>query len=239
MRFRRSPRPNIPLLVLTFLLGVSTAARVLADYDMADEQSLANGAQLYEVFCGDCHGIRAAIGYGQLYATDDPGAVDDEYDKLIEIVEQEETAQLIVVPEEEFEWPEWAERPDPNAEQPLDEKTELMNTLTAVIDDVHGIKGSATPQNSGSNSADSFGELLDEQPAEAGPPGGFEPLPGVTNLADPSSYFYGTSEEEVFESIAEGTGEAMPGFRTELGGDEAVMDVVNYIRSFWGEEWLY
>jgi mono/diheme cytochrome c family protein len=64
-------------------------------------------------------------------------------------------------------------------------------------------------------------------------------MPGATNLADPVSYFYGTSEEEMFESIAEGTGEAMPGFRTELGGDEAIMDVVNYIRSFWGEEWLY
>ena len=29
----------------------------------------------------------------------------------------------------------------------------------------------------------------------------------------------------------------MPGWRTELGSDEAIWDLVNYIRSLWGEEW--
>jgi mono/diheme cytochrome c family protein len=238
MRFRRATQSRLPVLVLAYSLGAVSAAPVLADYELVDEQSLTNGAQLYEVFCSDCHGSDAANRYDQLYAVDDAGG-DDEYQKLIEIVQQEESAQLIVVPEEEEAWPEWAELPDPDAEQEPDEKTEVMNTLSAVIDEVHGIRPAASPGNKGNGAANSSAGLLDEQPEDQGPRGGFEPIPGATNLADPSSYFYGTSEEEIFESIAEGTGEAMPGFRTELGSDEAIMDVVNYIRSFWGEEWLY
>lgn len=239
MRFRFAPQSRIILLLSILSLGALHAQRVFADYGLVDEQSLANGAQLYEVFCSDCHGSDVTNGYDQLYAPDDPGAVDDEYDKMIEIVQQEESAQLIVVPEEDDPWPEWAERPDPEAEAPPDEKTEVMNTLTALIDEAHGIKPSTTPGSAQKAGEDPAAELPFEPSVEEGPPGGFEPMPGATNLADPSSYFYGTSQEEMFDSIAEGTGEAMPGFRTELGGDEAILDVVNYIRSFWGEEWLY
>jgi mono/diheme cytochrome c family protein len=211
---------------------------VLADFGQADEQSLTNGAQLYDVFCSDCHGSDNANRYDQLYAQDESSGGDDEYQKLIEIVQQEESAQLIVVPEEEEPWPEWAERPDPNAEEEPDEKTEVINTLSAVIDEVHGIRPAA-PDNSGSSATDMSAGLPGDQAEAQAPRAIFEPMPGATNLADPSSYFYGTSEEDIFESTAEGTGEAMPGFRTELGSDDAIMDVVNYIRSFWGEEWLY
>ena len=43
----------------------------------------------------------------------------------------------------------------------------------------------------------------------------------------------------MFNSIANGTGESMPGWRIELGSDESIWDLVNYIRSFWSEDWLY
>ena len=67
---------------------------------------------------------------------------------------------------------------------------------------------------------------------------GFNPVAGATDLSKPQTFYYGTSEEEVFKSIANGTGAAMPGWRTELGSDEAIWDVVRYIRSFWSEDWL-
>jgi mono/diheme cytochrome c family protein len=236
MRFRRATPSTLPVVLLAYSLGAVASVPVLAD---VDEQSLNNGAQLYEVFCSDCHGSDAANRYDQLYSDDYTRGDDDEYQKLIEIVQQEESAQLIAVPDEEEPWPEWAEMPDPNAEKKPDERTEVMNTLSAVIDEAHGIRPATSPGNAGNSTSNSSSSLLDEQITEQDTRGGFEPMPGATNLADPSSYFYGTSEEEIFESIAEGTGEAMPGFRTELGGDEAVMDVVNYIRSFWTEEWLY
>ena len=140
MRYRRAA-PFIPILALS--LGVSGAAPAHADYGFVDEQSVTNGAQLYEVFCSDCHGSDPANRYDQLYAPDADGNAADEYEKMVEIVQQEESAQLIVVPEEDEPWPEWAERPDPEAEEEPDEKTELMNTLTALIDEAHGIKPSA------------------------------------------------------------------------------------------------
>lgn len=239
MRLRRLAVSRINLWVLALSLCVPNALRVHAALDPTDEHSLTNGAQLYDVFCSECHGSDVSNQYDQLYAPDEVDAV-DEYDRMIEMVQKEESAQLIVVPEEEDEWPEWAERPDPNAEKPLDEKTEVINTLTALIDEAHGIKPeSATRGNAAGQAGVPTGEPTEGQPELEGPAGGFEPVPGATNLADPASYFYGTSEDEIFDSIARGTGEAMPGFRTELGGDEAIWDVVNYIRSFWGEEWLY
>jgi len=235
MRNRPARQFRSYLEVFILALGVLLAGFVRAESDPSDERSVANGAQLYAVFCSDCHGSDTANRFDQLYAPDASDAADEEYQKLIDIVAQEESAQLIVVPQEDDPWPEWAERPDPNAEQAPDEKSEVMNTLAAVIDEAHGIK----PAGARSDAAATNDALPDEPPEAAGPSGGFEPVPGATNLADPASYLYGTSEDELFESIAEGTGEAMPGFLTELGGEEAVHDVVNYIRSFWGEDWLY
>jgi mono/diheme cytochrome c family protein len=74
---------------------------------------------------------------------------------------------------------------------------------------------------------------------EPGDAGSVNRQPGATDLANPQTFFYGTTEEEVFNSIAKGTGAAMPGWRTEMGSDEDVWDIVNYIRSFWSKAWLY
>ena len=87
--------------------------------------------------------------------------------------------------------------------------------------------------------------MIKETPAtpprldEPGGGGSFNRQAGATDLSDPQTFFYGTSEEEVFNSIAEGTGAAMPGWHTDMGSEEDIWDVVNYIRSFWDEAWLY
>jgi hypothetical protein len=125
------------------------------------------------------------------------------------------------VPEED--WPEWAESPAPVREP--DVREEVLGTVSKAIAQAHGLSPELETQGVS-------GDLVG-----SGDTDGFDPLPGATNLADPTAYFYGTSDEELFNSIANGTGAAMPGWRTELGSDEAIWDLVSYIRSLWGEEW--
>tara|TARA_R110002110_G_scaffold415765_3_gene655301 strand:- start:70709 stop:71089 length:381 start_codon:yes stop_codon:yes gene_type:complete len=53
----------------------------------------------------------------------------------------------------------------------------------------------------------------------------------ATDLTDPYAYYSGTSEQEIFNSIANGAGVAMPGWRMQLGSDEKVQDLVNFVQS--------
>jgi mono/diheme cytochrome c family protein len=215
MRHPRRVIPRLSTLVLLVCLGLPISGHVAAGPVLPDEQSLSNGARLYELYCSECH--------GQARAKSDAGGAGEfvDYTKLIDIAQankaQEESMNL------EEDWPEWAEEPDPNAESEPDVRTEVMDMVTAEIDKAHASQ--AEPE--------AYADSVESSP------GGFEPVAGVTNLADPQSYYYGTSEEEVFKSIAKGTGAAMPGWRDRLGSDEDIWDVVNYIRSFWGEEWSY
>jgi mono/diheme cytochrome c family protein len=181
---------------------------------------LGNGAGLYAVYCSDCHGNAPAA---RLNTQNESNAA-DEYAELMEIAQKKAEAEQTAIPEDE-EWPEWAERPDPNAEKKPDEREEIMNLVTAAIEKAHEINPEGELENAGGN-------------ADGIKYAGFKPQPGVTDLSRPQTFYYGTSAEEVFNSIADGTGAAMPGWRTELGSDEAIWDVVNYIRSFWSEEWL-
>jgi len=200
------------------LLG---SGRVVATPEFADEQALGNGANLYALYCSECHGEGTAERANEHDASND--AVD--YSELIAIAQGKTSPEGAEIPAED-EWPEWAERPDPNEETEPDKRAEVRNVVTAVIEQAYEIKPeSGELENPGGSS---------NQNKE----GGFEPMPGATDLSDPQAFFYGTSEEDVFSSIANGTGVAMPGWRTELGSDEAIWDLVNYIRSFWGEEWL-
>jgi mono/diheme cytochrome c family protein len=57
----------------------------------------------------------------------------------------------------------------------------------------------------------------------------------ATDLTDPEAYYSGSSEQEIFNSIANGAGVAMPAWRTQLGTDDAIWDVVNFILSLQGE----
>ena len=48
---------------------------------------------------------------------------------------------------------------------------------------------------------------------------------------------YGTTELELFRSIAEGTGVTMPGFIQAFDSEDTVWDLIRYLQSFWGEDW--
>jgi mono/diheme cytochrome c family protein len=200
-------------------MALLAAARVSAAADPEDLQSVTLGAQLYELYCSECHGTDSAQQYDAIYGSETP-EVSDEYAELIDIVRGVEAPEPYEVEED---WPEWAENPAPEREP--DVREEVLGTVSQAIVQAHGLSSDAETQDVWSDQVGS------------GDADGFEPLPGATNLADPAAYFYGTSEEDIFNSIANGTGAAMPGWRTELGSDEAIWDLVSYIRSLWGEEW--
>ncbi len=55
----------------------------------------------------------------------------------------------------------------------------------------------------------------------------------ATDLTDPKAYRSGTSEGEIFRSIRDGAGEAMPPFAEKVSKDEDLWHLVNYLRSLW------
>ena len=57
----------------------------------------------------------------------------------------------------------------------------------------------------------------------------------ATNLTDPKLWRSGTTEGEVFRSVREGAGEAMPPFKYQIKQDEDMWHLTNYIRSLWPE----
>ncbi len=57
----------------------------------------------------------------------------------------------------------------------------------------------------------------------------------ATDLTDPEAYYSGSSEQDIFNSIADGAGVAMPAWRSQLGSDDAIWDLVNFIRGLQGE----
>lgn len=209
------------MIVLTLCLGLLATARVFAAADPADMQSVTLGAQLYELYCSDCHGSDTAQHNDALYYSD-TAVVSEEYAELIAIVRGVNVPEPYQVEED---WPEWAENPAPVREPDL--RDEVLGTVSRAISEAHGLSPQGQTQGIGGDQVGS------------GDTNRIDPLPGATNLADPTAYAYGTSEEDLFNSIADGTGAAMPGWRAELGSDEAIWDLVSYIRSLWDEEWQY
>lgn len=57
----------------------------------------------------------------------------------------------------------------------------------------------------------------------------------ATDLTQPSYYYSGSTEQEIFNSIANGAGVAMPAWRAKLGSDAAVWDLVYYVKTLWDE----
>ena len=57
----------------------------------------------------------------------------------------------------------------------------------------------------------------------------------ATDLTTPSLYKSGTSEGEIFRSIRDGAGDQMPAFKSQLGGESDIWNLVNFIRSLWPE----
>jgi mono/diheme cytochrome c family protein len=57
----------------------------------------------------------------------------------------------------------------------------------------------------------------------------------ATDLTSPRVYGHGTSEGEIFHSIHDGAGLAMPAFHPVLTKDEDIWNLVNFVRSLWPE----
>jgi mono/diheme cytochrome c family protein len=215
----------LPGLIVISCLGVAAGEPALAVTDPDDEQSIDSGAQLYQLYCSECHGMDANSGYADVDEASEVN-VRENYAELIEIVRVLGAPEPAMVPVED--WPEWAEGPAPLEVREPDVREEVMSAVTGAIDNYQDF---ATDM----NELDPWQGQTDEIQSDDLP----LQMPVATNLADPAAYYYGTSEQDVFNSIATGTGSAMHSWRVELGSDEAVWDIVNYIRSRWDEAWLY
>ena len=58
----------------------------------------------------------------------------------------------------------------------------------------------------------------------------------ATDLTYPADYYNGHSDEDIYNSIANGAGVAMPAWRSVVGSDEAVWDLVYFVKSLWAEQ---
>ncbi len=57
----------------------------------------------------------------------------------------------------------------------------------------------------------------------------------ATDLTTPTLYKSGTTEGEIFHSIRDGAGDQMPAFKSQLGAEADIWNLVNFIRSLWPE----
>ena len=55
----------------------------------------------------------------------------------------------------------------------------------------------------------------------------------ATDLTTPALYKSGTTEGEIFRSIRDGAGDQMPAFKSQLGSEADIWNLVNFIRSLW------
>ena len=57
----------------------------------------------------------------------------------------------------------------------------------------------------------------------------------ATDLTEPKFWTSGTSEGEIFRSIRDGAGDAMPPFQAKIENEKDIWHLVNFIRSLWPE----
>ena len=57
----------------------------------------------------------------------------------------------------------------------------------------------------------------------------------ATDLTEPKYWTSGTTEGEVFRSIRDGAGDAMPPFKEKIEDEKDIWHMVNFIRSLWPE----
>ena len=121
---------------------------------------------------------------------------------------------------------EWAEFPDPEAEdRERQERQRMIDEITSAIDDVYSAEMDALDVEEAADALSEFDDL-DEN----------GPLDGATELQNPYIFSFGTTEQEIFNSIADGNGANMPAFRDTVYSEEEIWDLVNFIRSFWPDE---
>jgi mono/diheme cytochrome c family protein len=57
----------------------------------------------------------------------------------------------------------------------------------------------------------------------------------ATDLTEPKLWASGTSEGQIFRSIRDGAGDAMPPFKAKIENEKEIWHMVNFIRSLWPE----
>ena len=57
----------------------------------------------------------------------------------------------------------------------------------------------------------------------------------ATDLTEPKLWTSGTSEGEIFRSIRDGAGDAMPPFKAKIENEKDIWHMANFIRSLWPE----
>ena len=215
MRLRRLKASTHFTAFIILCLSLLGADLGYANPVFSDEYSRSRGALLYDMYCSECHGAEAIDATAELFDAD-LDTVSPE--QLLPDAEALATENV-----EDDDWPEWAERPYPGTNIEPDIREEARSAVLAGFEETD-----ASEQEGYGDGDGAYSEVVT-----------FVPRAGATNLAHPQTYFYGTTEEELFNSIANGTGVAMPGWSAELASEEAIWDVVNYIRSSWSEHWLY
>ena len=55
----------------------------------------------------------------------------------------------------------------------------------------------------------------------------------ATELTDPEAYYSGSSPQDIFTSIDNGAGVAMPAWGPVFNSDDKIWDLVHFIRSLW------
>jgi mono/diheme cytochrome c family protein len=60
-------------------------------------------------------------------------------------------------------------------------------------------------------------------------------IANATDLTEPKLWASGTSEGEIFRSIRDGAGDAMPPFKAKIEDEKDLWHLVNFIRSLWPE----
>ena len=218
---------SVPSWMVLFV-GFLCTPLVVANPVPADDLSLTNGAESYELHCAQCHGWGPVTEGEDLYEPDVEDDDDYDFSDLIDQLELPDDAQNTAdsLDSESSEWDQLTA-----ADDDVQMRAAVLDDLNNAIDEAYGASGE--PDSLAPDDTDFFSETFEDE--------GYEDhtrMPGATNLADPESYFYGTSEESLFNSIANGTSTSMPGWRDKLSGEEAVWDLVNFVRSLWSEEWV-
>jgi mono/diheme cytochrome c family protein len=58
----------------------------------------------------------------------------------------------------------------------------------------------------------------------------------ATDLTEPEAYYSGASQDDIFNSISNGAGVAMPAWNVQISDETDIWHLVNFIRSLWTEE---
>lgn len=227
MAVRNSPALSSLLRVCVLIFTLSLAAYATANSVPADQQSLLNGSDLYSMHCAECHGWTMLDNFRQRQE-DDLDVNEYDFSELVDGVyglEEEEIDNTVYIEDEEA-WPEWAEFPDPGIEaNDPGVRAQIMDDFTSAIDDVYA------PDLATSELENSY-DIIDE--LDVIDPNG--PVAGATELQSPDTFYFGTSEQELYNSIERGFDSSMPGFADKLDSEDRIWDLVNFIRSFWYED---